>query len=82
MKLKKRHSAQSVALLDAQMESYMKWRAEISSAARSYRHWESASPDNRATAFGSYLAALDREEMAAGDYRRTLEQVATGSYYQ
>jgi hypothetical protein len=83
MKLKRssRSPEQSLAFLDAQMESYMRWRAESTSAARSYRDWECAPPDDRAMAFGSYLAALDREEMAAGDYRRALEQIPALDYY-
>jgi hypothetical protein len=65
-----------VEALDAQMESYMKWRAQSRRVADSYRSWKCAPRGERAIAFTRYLTALDREELAAGEYRRTLELVA------
>jgi hypothetical protein len=75
MKLKRsiRQTVTPVELLDAQMENYMKWRAQSSRVAESYRNWKCAPSSERAIAFTRYLAALDREELAAGDYRRALE---------
>ena len=62
-------------LLDAQLESYVNWRAETRFVAESYRKWRSAPNYQRGVAFERYVAALDREELAAGDYRRTTELV-------
>ena len=42
--------------------------------AESYRNWRSATRPDREGAFDEYLAALDREERAAGGYRRAVEQ--------
>jgi hypothetical protein len=60
-------------LLCAQLESYVNWRAQTRSVAESYRAWRRAESDERQSAFARYVAALDREELAAGAYRRTLE---------
>jgi hypothetical protein len=62
-------------LLYAQMESYMNWRAQSRSVTDCYRAWRRAETEERTFAFARYVAALDREELAAGDYRRTLELV-------
>lgn len=62
-------------LLDAQLESYMNWRTETRFVAESYRKWRRAPTYQRAVAFERYVAALDREELAAGDYRRATELV-------
>jgi hypothetical protein len=62
-----------VEALDAEMESYMKWRAQSRRVGESYRDWKSAPSSERAFAFTRYLAALDREELAAREYRRVLE---------
>jgi hypothetical protein len=62
-------------LLCAQMESYVNWRAQSRLVAESYRAWRRAETKERRLTFARYAAALDREELAAGDYRRTLELV-------
>lgn len=62
--------------LDAQMNSYMRWRAQSRRVVESYRIWDRASESERELAFTRYLTALDREELAAREYRRTLEPVA------
>jgi hypothetical protein len=61
-------------LLDALMDSYVQWRDESRAVAESYRDWHSAAAPHRDAAFDDYLAALDREEDAACDYRRNVEQ--------
>ncbi len=60
--------------LDALMDTYVQWRGESRAVAESYRCWHSAAAPDRDAAFDDYLAALDREEDAAGDYRRVVEQ--------
>jgi hypothetical protein len=57
----------------AQLESYVNWRAQSRLVAESYQAWRGAETDERQSAFARYVAALDREELAAGAYRRTLE---------
>jgi hypothetical protein len=75
MKLKRsiRQTVTPVELLDAQMENYTRWRAQSHRVAESYRNWKCAPSRDQANAFTRYLAALDLEELAAGDYRRALE---------
>jgi hypothetical protein len=77
MKLRRpiRRVDRRLELLDAQMESYVNWRTETRFVAESYRKWRSARGYERAVAFERYVAALDREELAAGDYRRATELV-------
>jgi hypothetical protein len=60
--------------LDAVMDSYVNWRHETRAVAESYRSWRCAAPGEQDAAFDRYVAALDREERAAGGYRRVLEQ--------
>jgi hypothetical protein len=60
--------------LDALMDSYVHWRDESRAVAESYGKLHSAAAPDRAAAFEDYLAALDREEDAACDYRRVVEQ--------
>ena len=77
MKLKRirRNANHSDELLCAQVESYVNWRAQSRLVAESYRVWRRAATRERRFAFARYVAALEREELAAGDYRRTLELV-------
>jgi hypothetical protein len=56
------------------MDSYLHWRDESHAVAESYRNWRSATRPDREGAFDEYLAALGREEHAAGGYRRAVEQ--------
>jgi hypothetical protein len=72
MNLKRQPRTQAARLefLDALMDSYLHWRAESRAVAESYRNWRSATPPDRDGAFDEYVAALDREEHAAGGYRR------------
>ena len=69
----KTHAAR-LEFLDALMDSYLHWRDESRAVAESYRNWGSATLPDREGAFDEYLAALDREERAAGGYRRAVEQ--------
>jgi hypothetical protein len=71
----RRSTTDSDDLLCAQVESYVHWRAQSRLVAESYRAWRRAETKERNFAFARYVAALDREEVAAGDYRRMLELV-------
>jgi hypothetical protein len=76
MKLKRapRDRSPHLELLDALMDSYAQWRDRSRAVAESYRDWHSAAAPDRDAAFNDYLAALDREEDAACDYGRVVEQ--------
>ena len=69
-----RTHAARLEFLDALMDSYLHWRDESRVVAESYRNWRLAPRPDRDGAFDEYLAALDREEHAAGGYRRAVEQ--------
>jgi len=69
----KRPTARGQASLDV-MDSYVNWRNETRAVAECYRVWRCASVGERGAAFDQYVAALDREERAAGGYRAVLEQ--------
>jgi hypothetical protein len=77
MKLKKgsQHATIRLELLDAEMESYVNWRAESRSVAESYRRWGCSVGGHRRAAFERYVVALDQEELAAAEYRRAVELV-------
>jgi hypothetical protein len=69
-----RTHAPRLELLDALMDSYLRWRDASRAVTDSYRTWRAARGPGREVAFDEYLAALDREERAAGGYRRAVEQ--------
>ena len=63
----------SSILIDAMMDGYVSWREECAAVEKAYRDWLAARSEDRALAFAAYSAALDREEYAAGEYRRLIE---------
>jgi hypothetical protein len=69
-----RDSRPRLEFLDALMDSYVQWRDESRAVAESYRYWQAAPAPERNGAFDDYFAALDREQDAALDYRRVVEQ--------
>ncbi len=69
-------SAARRTFLDGVIDGYVTWREESAAVTASYRSWDRAPRDERATAFAAYVAALDREEQAASAYRRLLERAA------
>jgi predicted kinase len=74
MKLKRSAlDAPSSALIDAMMDAYVCWREECAAVEKAYRDWLGARRDDKADAFAKYSAALDREEYAAAEYRRLIE---------
>jgi hypothetical protein len=62
-------------VIDAVIERYVAWREESVAVNAAYGFWSRAAQRDRAQAFGVYLAALDREELAAAEYRSVVEQV-------
>ena len=68
-----RESANHLAFPDALIDNYVTWREESRAVAESYRAWNTAGRGERAAAFADYAAALQREENAASEWRRTVE---------
>jgi hypothetical protein len=67
--------AHLIHLVDALIEHYVRWREECATVASSYQNWSRAESD-RTLAFSAYLAALDREELAAARYRHLIAEIA------
>jgi hypothetical protein len=62
-------------LVDTAIESYAEWREECATVKAAYRSWSSAHAGEQAISFGTYSAALDREECAATAYDGAVERV-------
>jgi len=60
-------------LVDAVMDGYVDWREESAAVELAYSRWAQAAASDREVAFDVYLAAVDREESAAGEYQRLIE---------
>ena len=65
MPILKRTSAGRRALTDEMLESYVVWRESCEAVTTSYQWWGTCDRAQRGVAFESYVAALDREEIAA-----------------
>ena len=65
-----------IHLVDALIEHYVSWREECAAVASSYENWNRAESGDRVLAFSAYVAALDREELAAASYRRLIAEIA------
>jgi hypothetical protein len=57
------------------MDLYVIWREQCVAVETAYRAWSRAPARERGRAFEDYAAALDREELAADEYWRLLEEV-------
>jgi hypothetical protein len=66
----------SPQLVDAVMDRYVAWREESVAVDAAYASWRRAPSGDRALLFAAYQAALDREERAASDYQRMIDQAA------
>jgi hypothetical protein len=64
-------------LVDRLIELYCQWRTECWEVRSAYARFISATAEDRALAYGAYLAALDREESAAGVYAEQTTRVAS-----
>jgi hypothetical protein len=63
-------------LVDAMLDVYVSWREECTAVTAAYEAWRTAEHRDKEPAFDAYLAALDREYLAAASCRRFAEQVA------
>jgi hypothetical protein len=57
------------------IEYYVNWREECAAVRLSYESWSGAERTDKTLAFSAYVAALDREELAAANYRRGIERI-------
>jgi hypothetical protein len=77
MKLNRSATASpSNELIDAVMERYVTWREQSVAVEAAYRRWSFAPTEDRELAYDDYAASLDREERAADEYRRLVEQAS------
>ncbi len=53
-------------IVDQFVESYVLWREACEEVRSAYELWRKCTPSHRTAGFRTYLAALDREEHAAG----------------
>jgi hypothetical protein len=63
-------------LVDELVDLYVSWREECAAVAASYENWSASDRPGRRLAFSAYLAALNREELAAATYRSLTERIA------
>jgi hypothetical protein len=61
--------------IDALLERYVCWREECEAVWRAYESWNDSDTGERGPAYAGYLAALDREELAARAYAHQIERV-------
>jgi hypothetical protein len=52
-------------IVDQFLESYVRWREACEEVRAAYELWHKCTPSHRTVGFKTYLAALDREELAA-----------------
>lgn len=70
---KSARSPLSEQLVDDVIDSYVMWREEAAGVGEAYDSWTIARGDGGSLMFAAYLAALDREERAAGEYQRFVD---------
>jgi hypothetical protein len=61
-------------LTDRAFQHYLEWRDETSTLEHAYETWVKAARPERPFAFAAYMAALDREEHAAGLYEAAMRE--------
>jgi hypothetical protein len=75
VKFQSEQTRPSPDLVDAVVDRYVGWREKSSAVSAAYEAWDRAGSSERGSAFGAYVAALDREEGAATEYMAAVEQV-------
>ena len=61
--------------IDALLERYVYWREACEALWQAYGSWNDSDRGERGRAYAGYLAALDREELAARAYAHQIERV-------
>ena len=62
-------------VVDDAVEAYVRWREECAGAREAYRRWSSAEKTERMLASSAYVAALDREGIAASVYADAMRRL-------
>jgi hypothetical protein len=62
--------------VDELMDHYVSWREASAAVSAAYEGYERAPRHEQRMAFGAYLAALDREALAAGSYQGAVQRIA------
>lgn len=62
-------------VVDSAIDAYVCWREESTDAREAYRRWSGAGKADRQLASCAYVAALDREEIAASVYARAVRRL-------
>jgi hypothetical protein len=70
-----RDTARDGWAIDELLERYVYWREECCAVRQAYQRWTDSERGERRLTYGGYLAALDREESAAGAYADQIERV-------
>jgi hypothetical protein len=68
-------SAQRRQSIDVLVQHYVSWREECYAVADAYQRWDRCARGQREAGYAAYIAALDREEHAAGVYAEQIEHV-------
>ena len=63
-------------LVDDMIERYITWRERRGGVQEAYAAWHAAAAHDRNRAFHTYVAALDREQLAAEEYQLAVERSA------
>jgi hypothetical protein len=62
-------------VVDAAVDGYVRWREECAGVREAYRRWSSAGKADWMLAGCAYIAALDREEIAATVYADAMRRL-------
>lgn len=62
--------------VDELMDHYVSWREACAAVSAAYEGYERAPRHEQRLAFGAYLAALDREALAAGTYQGAVQRIS------
>ena len=62
-------------VVDAAIDAYVFWREECADVRKAYHRWSSAAKGDRMLACCAYIAALDREEIAASVYAAAMRRL-------
>jgi hypothetical protein len=68
-------SALARSAIDELLERYVSWLEECQAVRVAYRRWADSRRGERRESYAVYLAALDREQVAASTYARHIERV-------
>jgi hypothetical protein len=67
--------AHLIHVVDALIGHHVTWQEESAAVASSHENWNRAESGDEALAFRTYLAALDRKELAAASCRRLSAEI-------